>query len=52
MIHIYPYWDFNQGQIIDVQVCTNAPACELFFNGESLGRRTINHAKDRKTVQL
>jgi len=51
MIHIFPYWDFNPGQIIDVQVCTNAPACELFFNGRSLGRRKINHRTDRKTVQ-
>lgn len=51
MIHIFPYWDFNPGQTIDVQVCTNAPACELFFNGKSLGRREIDHKRDRKTVQ-
>ncbi len=52
MIHIYPYWDFNIGQIIDVQVCTNAPECELFLNNKSLGRRKIDHLKDTKTVQL
>lgn len=52
MIHIYPYWDFNKGQLIDVHVCTNAPECELFLNGESLGRRKIDHVKARKTVQL
>jgi beta-galactosidase len=25
MIHLYPYWDFNEGQRIDIRVCSNAP---------------------------
>ncbi|GAF64190.1 putative glycoside hydrolase [Bacillus sp. TS-2] len=37
MIHIFPYWDFNIGQIIDVRVCSNAPKIELFLNERSLG---------------
>lgn len=37
-VHIFPYWDFNIGQTIDVSVCTNAPKVELFVNGESFGR--------------
>lgn len=37
MIHVFPYWDFNEGQLIDVMVCTNAPKMELFFNGVSMG---------------
>lgn len=37
MVHIFPYWDFNKGQIIDVFACTNAPYLELFFNKKSLG---------------
>ena len=43
MIHILPYWDFNDGQLIDVRVCSNAPEVELFFNGSSLGRQAIDH---------
>ena len=39
MIHIFPYWDFTEGQVIDVRVCSNAPEIELFFNDKSLGRR-------------
>ena len=39
MIHIAPYWDFNEGQIIDVTVYSNAPWVELFLNGESLGKK-------------
>ncbi len=31
MVHIFPYWDFNEGQVIDVRVCSNAPEIELFF---------------------
>ncbi|MFT3951300.1 MAG: glycoside hydrolase family 2 TIM barrel-domain containing protein [Oscillospiraceae bacterium] len=44
MIHIFPYWDFNEGQMIDVRVATNAPRLELFFNGASLGATDIDHA--------
>lgn len=42
-IHIFPYWDFSEGQEIDVRVTTNAPYAELFFNGKSLGRKHIDH---------
>ena len=38
MVHLFPYWDFSPGQMIDVRACTNAPSVELFLNGESLGR--------------
>ncbi len=44
MVHLFPYWDFNEGQIIDVRACTNAPQVELFLNGKSLGMRQIDHA--------
>jgi len=37
MIHLYPYWDFSPGQLIDVRVVTNAYRAELFLNGSSLG---------------
>lgn len=43
MIHLLPYWDFNEGQIIDVRVFSNAPKVELLFNGESQGIKTIDH---------
>ncbi|MCL1820216.1 MAG: DUF4982 domain-containing protein [Oscillospiraceae bacterium] len=36
-VHIYPYWDFSPGQLIDVRVCTNAPLAALFLNGERVG---------------
>ncbi|MDE6902991.1 MAG: DUF4982 domain-containing protein, partial [Lachnospiraceae bacterium] len=44
MVHVFPYWDFNPGQLIDVRVCSNAPEVELFLNGKSLGRRKLSHA--------
>ncbi|GFH42681.1 hypothetical protein Hs30E_12320 [Lactococcus hodotermopsidis] len=42
MIHLFPYWDFSENQLIDLRVCSNAPEIELFFNGESLGRRQLD----------
>lgn len=47
MVHVFPYWDFNEGQNIDVQVCSNAPEVELFVNGKSMGRHKIDHVHGR-----
>ena len=44
MVHLFPYWDFNEGQLIDVRVCSNAPLVELFMNGRSQGTFEIDHA--------
>ena len=44
MVHLFPYWDFNPGQMIDVRACTNAPKVEVFVNGVSQGVREIDHA--------
>lgn len=31
-VHIFPYWDFNEGQLIDVRVASNCDKVELYFN--------------------
>ncbi len=50
MVHVFPYWDFGEGQNIDVQICSNAPAVELFVNGRSRGRHEIDHKKGRAQI--
>ena len=47
-VHIFPHWDFNEGQPIDVRVCSNAPRVELFLNGTSQGAFDIDHAHGQK----
>lgn len=47
-VHIYPYWDFMEGQEIDVRVTSNAPKVALFFNGEKVGEMDIDHARGKK----
>lgn len=44
MVHLFPYWDFNEGQLVDVRAYTNAPKVELFLNGKSCGVCEIDHA--------
>lgn len=39
VLHIMPYWDFNDGQLIDVVAYTNLDELELFVNGKSAGKR-------------
>ncbi len=50
MVHLFPYWDFNGGQIIDVRACTNGAAVELFVNGVSQGRQSIDHQHGTKLL--
>ena len=38
-VHVLPYWDFNDGQLIDIRVYSNAPFVELFVNELSLGKK-------------
>ena len=45
VLHLFPYWCFNKGQIIDVRVATNAPKVELFLNNTALGTAENNHWK-------
>ncbi|MDE7353171.1 MAG: DUF4982 domain-containing protein [Acetatifactor sp.] len=42
-VHIFPYWDFNEGQSIDVRVASNAPKVALFFNDERIAEKEIDH---------
>lgn len=44
MVHLFPYWDFTPGQLIDIRVCSNAPKVEVFVNEKSLGVVEIDHA--------
>lgn len=39
VLHLMPYWDFNEGQLIDVVAYTNLSEAELFLNGKSLGKK-------------
>ncbi|MGB4659416.1 MAG: glycoside hydrolase family 2 TIM barrel-domain containing protein [Mobilitalea sp.] len=48
MVHILPYWDFNEGQMIDIRIYSNAPKTELFVNDKSMGIFEIDHEHGRK----
>ncbi len=39
VLHLLPYWDFNEGQLVDVVAYTNLTEVELFVNGQSVGKR-------------
>ena len=43
MVHLLPYWDWNEGQLIDIRIYSNAPKTELFFNDKSLGTFIHDH---------
>ena len=41
VLHIGVHWDWNPGQLIDVNVMTNAAEAELLLNGRSLGKKQV-----------
>ncbi len=43
MVHLLPHWNWQgfEGQTIKVWAYTNCEEAELFLNGESLGRKTV-----------
>ncbi len=47
-VHIFPYWDFIEGQDIDVRVTSNAPKAALFFNGEKIAEKDIDHVHGKE----
>lgn len=47
MVHIFPYWDFNAFQNVDIRICSNGASVELFVNDESVGKKTLNHEQGR-----
>lgn len=44
-VHIGVYWDFNPGQLIDINVYSNAPKIELYFNDNLVGEKLIDTTK-------
>ncbi len=50
-VHLFPYWDFNEGQMIDVRAASNAASVELFVNGVSQGKKVIDHEKGSELCQ-
>lgn len=41
-VHLLPNWDYNEGQLIDVRIYSNAPFVELLVNSVSQGIRENN----------
>jgi len=39
VLHIFPYWNWKEGQTIDVWAYTNCDSVELFLNDKSMGIR-------------
>jgi beta-galactosidase len=39
VLHLFPHWNWNPGQTVDVWAFTNCDEVELFLNGTSLGRQ-------------
>ena len=51
-VHISPYWDFNVGQMIDVDVYSNAPRVELFFLEEHEQEGEGTYSTDTAPVKI
>lgn len=50
MVHVFPYWDHNPGQRIDLRVTSNGASVELFVNGKSYGKQELIHEQAKKLI--
>jgi beta-galactosidase len=41
LLHLFPHWNWSEGQEVEVWCHTNLERVELFLNGESLGARAV-----------
>jgi beta-galactosidase len=50
VLHLLPHWNWagREGQEIDVRALSNCDEVELFLNGRSLGRQTMNRYSEIK----
>ena len=39
VLHLFPHWNWEPGQMVDVWAYTNCDEVELFINGSSIGRK-------------
>jgi len=39
VLHVFPHWNWKEGQLIDVWAYTNCDEVELFLNGKSMGTK-------------
>ncbi len=42
-VHLYPHWDWNEGQMIDLFIFSNCYRSELWVNGECTGSHVHDH---------
>jgi len=40
VLHLFPHWNWNPGQTVDVWAFTNCDEAELFLNGNTMGRQS------------
>lgn len=52
VLHIGIYWDWNQGQLIDVPVMTNLARTELILNGRSLGIKETDETETARFLRV
>ena len=47
-VHIFPHWDFSEGDIIDVRVASNLPKVSLYLNGRLIKEQSFDreHGKE------
>ena len=41
VLHVFPHWNWNEGDVKDIYVFSNCDEVELFVNGVSLGRKAL-----------
>lgn len=49
-VHIFPHWDFSEGDTPDVRVASNLQRLELYLNGRLIAEQTFDRAHGDKLL--
>jgi len=49
-VHIFPYWDFSEGEMIDVRVASNLPKVGLYLNGRLIKEQKFDRAHGKELL--
>ncbi|MBP5604112.1 MAG: DUF4982 domain-containing protein, partial [Ruminiclostridium sp.] len=49
-VHIFPYWDFSEGDLIDVRVASNLPCVRLYLNDRLIAEHSFDREHGRELM--
>ena len=51
-VHLFPYWDWSEGEIIDILAATNCHEARIFINGREIARKVFGERPSELSMSV